>query len=209
MHAKASIRSGRSLVSSVLLIGLFVAGVAFIPRHPAIANIPVNAPIDGYGGGHADDGDHFDALEMPMPVVGTELFIARSVATTCATREAVIAKFLQDESQIGGRTFTIADGLDQRFADVWRARAGAENIAISGIVTHLFFDRGADEWMADVVEFDKAGCAISRTLLPEHALEALFATLAPQDDKFRAGNEASNVNKLPNIRPRAHAISDR
>ena len=185
MRANAFIQSSCSHAASVLLIILCAVGMAFVARQPASANIPKDAPIDGYAHENAGEGDHVEGPDLSTPIVGAELFVGQS--TPCATSGAVIAAFLQDKSEIGGRIFSMADGVGQRFSDIWRARVGAEKIPISGIVTHMFFDRGADEWMADVVELDKTDCAISRTLLPNHALNELFATLMRQDDKFRAG----------------------
>jgi len=199
MRANAFIRSSCSRAASVLLISLCAVGMAFMARHPAIANIPTDAPIDGYANENAGEGDHIEGPDFSMPVVGAELFFGQS--TPCATRGAVIATFLQDKSEIGGRIFSLADSVGQRLSDIWRARVGAEKIPISGIVTHMFFDRGADEWMADVVELDKTDCAISRTLLPNHALNNVFATLMRHDDKFRADFEASNEISSPTFGP--------
>jgi len=55
-----------------------------------------------------------------------------------------------------------------------------------------------------VIEFDKTGCTISRTLLTGDDFNAL-ATLTREDEWFRAGNEVSNETASPDIRVRANA----
>jgi len=206
MRFNAIIRSIGSVVASMLLLSLFGVGMAFTARDPAIANTAMNAAIDGLAEENAGDGDHIDAPNMPKPVVGAELFVGRSGANSCPNRDAVVGQFLQDENEIGGRVFSMAEGMDQRFSDVWRASVGVEEITISGIVTHMFFDRVSDGWTADVVELDKTDCAISRTLLTGDAFNALLATLAREHERFRAGYEASNETSSPDIRVRANAI---
>jgi hypothetical protein len=196
MRSNAFIRWGCSVAASVLLIVLFGLGMAITARHPAIANISMDAAIDGLTGRNAGDGDHIDAPEVPVPVMGAELFFG-SDARACLNRDVVVGHFLQDRSAIGGRVFSLADGMEQRFSNTWRASVGAEKITISGIVAHMFFDRVSDEWTADVVELDQRGCAISRTLLAGDAFNELLATLARQVERFRAGYEASNDTMPP------------
>jgi hypothetical protein len=68
--------------------------------------------------------------------------------------------------QYGGQVVLLEDGLEQSFADQWRREAHIPTVQVSGVVAHVFGDLSGGDWAADVVEFDKAGCAMSRTLVP-------------------------------------------
>ena len=142
----------------------------------AIANI---SPRSAFGAvPNVDDFNHDgDYAAFPEPVMGNELFVGAAATGGCVERDAVAARFLADRDEIGGQVFDFGGDRGQKLADLWRDRTGAGRISVSGIMTHLFFDRSADEWTADQVEFNAAGCAISRTLLPSAAWSELVTHL--------------------------------
>lgn len=114
-----------------------------------------------------DDFTHGTEIDsLPQPVFGAELFFEEGMGTSCMNREQVVDIFLSDQTAFGGRTVTIVEERDQAFADYWRDQLGITKVAVSGVVGHMFMGNGDDNWTIDLVEFDSAGCAMSRTLLP-------------------------------------------
>jgi hypothetical protein len=121
-----------------------------------------------------DVGEGFGVADFPMPASGTDLFIVEDGKATCVDRDQVVGMLLADQGELGGRTVKVADDRMQAFANGWRDRTGLTRIAVSGVVGHIYFDENAAEWTVDVVEFDAAGCAMSRTLLPGTLWSALL-----------------------------------
>jgi hypothetical protein len=176
MAARSVSVTRQSVTPKALAIALGAFALVLAAGSLAVANIPPNTMLDDVPG--IDDVHHdYDETPVPEPVMGDELFIAAAGADGCVDRNAVAAQFLADQAEIGGRTFDFVSGRGQKLADLWRDRTGVGRIAVSSIMTHVFFDRGADEWTADQVEFDAGGCAISRTLLPGAAWAELLTLL--------------------------------
>jgi hypothetical protein len=107
-----------------------------------------------------------DIAEFPAPVASTELFVDQAALDPCMSRQSVVDIFLAEQKSIGGRVVAVDQDREQALAEQWRKAAGAAPVEVSAIVGHIYFDRDATEWMVDVVEFDRAGCAMTRTLLP-------------------------------------------
>ena len=59
----------------------------------------------------------------------------------------------------------LAEGLQQSFSDAWRVKTHVTPVKVSSILVHLF-EGPAEQWVADVIEFDANKCAMSRTLVP-------------------------------------------
>jgi hypothetical protein len=112
-----------------------------------------------------DAGHGIDVADFPIPVMGNDLFVGQNPINSCMSRDRVIDQLLADQTDLGGRTVKVADDRYQAFADIWRDHTGMTQVEISGIVGHIFFDESVEEWTVDVVEFDSAGCAMSRTLM--------------------------------------------
>lgn len=176
MFAKPPCKTTRP--SRLLLVGLSAFVLFLVVGSLAIANIAPHAPLTEDLNGVSASEDHVDANDLPGPVVGATLFLKRQNSPECVDAEAVISTFVEDRNKIGGDIFELREGLGQQFADLWRARTGTGQTAVSRIVAHRFFDRSADEWTVDLVEFDTVGCAMSRTLLPDIAVEGLIALSA-------------------------------
>jgi hypothetical protein len=111
-----------------------------------------------------------------LPVVSTDLFVAKPGQPTagCLSQDAVVDNLTVDTAKYGGNTYVLGDGLDQAFADAWRSQSEVAPVRVSGIVAHIFHDRGSAEWAADVIEIGQNGCAISRTLIPGDEWSALL-----------------------------------
>ena len=113
-----------------------------------------------------DVGAEIEMAGFPMPASGSDLFILEDGKAACIDRDQVVTMLLADQAELGGRTVKVSDDRMQSFADSWRDRTGLRRMAVSGIVGHIFFDENVADWTVDVTEFDAAGCAMSRTLLP-------------------------------------------
>jgi hypothetical protein len=113
-----------------------------------------------------DVGEEFEMAGFPLPASGSDLFIVEDGKAACVDRDQVVSMLLADQAELGGRTVKVTDDRMQSFADTWRDRTGLSHIVVSGVVGHIFFDENDAEWTVDVTEFDAAGCAMSRTLLP-------------------------------------------
>ena len=176
MRAKSVSVTRQSVTPKALVIALCALALVLAAGSLAVANISPHTTLDRIAS--VDDVDHDrDETAFPEPVMGDELFVVAARADGCIDRNVVAAQFLRDQAEIGGRVFDFVGGRSQKLADLWRARTGVDRTVVSGIMTHVFFDRGADEWTADQVEFDAAGCAMSRTLLPSAAWDELFTLL--------------------------------
>jgi hypothetical protein len=113
-----------------------------------------------------DVGEELEMAGFPLPASGSDLFIVEDGKAACVDRDQVVSMLLADQAELGGRTVKVTDDRMQSFADTWRDRTGLSRIVVSGVVGHIFFDENDAEWTVDVTEFDAAGCAMSRTLLP-------------------------------------------
>jgi len=176
MAAKSVTAARQSVTPKLLAIALCALALMLAAGSLAIANISPRSAL-GAVPNVADfdhDGGH---TTFPEPVMGNALFVGGAATGGCVGRDAVAARFLTDRDEIGGQIFDFGGDRGQNLADLWRDRTGAGRILVSGIMTHLFFDRSADEWTADQVEFNAAGCAISRTLLPSAAWNELVTHL--------------------------------
>ena len=144
-----------------LLLDQGQRSVALLPSAPGVLN------------------DFVDEAALPRPVIGDSLFVVDPGSRQCLDRQDVVAQFQSDAAAIGGRTIEISSTSAQAFADRWRDSVSIERTAVSTVIAHLYFDGRIDEWTADLVEIDETGCAMSRTLLPYFALNALFAAVEP------------------------------
>ena len=140
------------IVSCALGLGIAAASLATANYTPAMIQEDFS---------HGDD-----FVDLPIPVIGENLFSGGNSATTCMNRDRVIEIFFADQGTSGGRTVKIVDDQDQAFADYWRDQSGVAGVDISGVIGHVFLDSASAEWTVDLVEFDVAGCAMSRTLVP-------------------------------------------
>lgn len=156
----------KKFLPTTLVVASCAIGLGLAAGSLAIASYAPDAAIDDDFAGISHDATIAD---IPMPVVGDELFFAQNTGTTCMDRDQVINVFHSDQADFGGQTVKIVEGRDQAFADAWRDKTGMDRVAVSGIVGHMFYDNATSEWTVDVVEFDQSGCAMSRTLLPGHA----------------------------------------
>jgi len=92
---------------------------------------------------------------------------------TCVAPEEVLHRFQADQDIMGGKVVMLTDGLQQSFSDAWRVKALVAPVKVSSMLVHLF-EGPADEWVADVIEFDGNRCAMSRTLVPSGAWNELI-----------------------------------
>lgn len=176
MAAKSVTVARQSVTPKLLAIALCALALMLAAGSLAIANISPRSALGAVP--NVDDFDHDgDHTTFPEPVMGNALFVGGAATGGCVGRDAVAARFLADRDEIGGQTFEFVGDRGQRLADLWRDRTGTGRIAVSSTMTHLFFDRSAEEWTADQVEFDAAGCATSRTLLPSAAWSELVTLL--------------------------------
>ena len=149
-------------------------GVGLAAGSLAIANYAPDPAETGYG-----ENEHiFEAADLPMPVMGDELFFAQNNGSVCMDRDAVVSILLADQAAFGGQTVEVISGRDQAFANTWRDQTGMARVAVSGVVGHMFRDGNHGEWTVDVVEFDTDGCAMSRTLVPATAWADLIESSA-------------------------------
>ena len=88
-------------------------------------------------------------------------------ATTaqCIKSEAIASAIAGDQASVGGKTFLLAGGLEQAFADMWRRESDVTPVKVSAVIAHMFKDPASAQILVDVVEFDPRGCALSRTYL--------------------------------------------
>jgi hypothetical protein len=115
------------------------------------------------------DAATIDQDGAPVPVSGpvSQMFaVAFGDKNACLTRDDVVLQLNGQAKEYGGQVVVLEDGLEQSFADQWRREAHVPTVRVSSVVAHLFGDRQDGDWAADVVEFDKTGCAMSRTMVP-------------------------------------------
>lgn len=156
----------KKFLPTTLVVASCALGLGLAAGSLAIASYAPDAAIDEESAGFPHDATIAD---IPMPVVGDELFFAQNTGTACMDRGQVIRVFQEDQADFGGQTVEIVEGRDQAFADAWRDQTGLSRVTVSGILGHMFYDEATSEWTVDLVEFDESGCAMSRTLLPGHA----------------------------------------
>ena len=112
--------------------------------------------------------DEPTTIEAPVSV--TDVF---GTNQSCLAPEDVVHRFQADQNVMGGKVVMLTEGLQQSFSDAWRLKALVAPVKVSSIVAHLF-EGPAEEWAADVIEFDANRCAMSRTLVPSGAWNELI-----------------------------------
>jgi hypothetical protein len=98
---------------------------------------------------------------IPAPINETDVF---GTNQGCLAPEKVLHRFQADQNVIGGKVVLLIDGMQQSFADAWRVKAHVAPVKVSSILAHLF-EGPAEQWAADVIEFDANRCAMSRTIV--------------------------------------------
>ena len=154
------------------ILGAVGASMAVADLAPLSASGLAEAPA--WIGGQPGNDDTAGVI----PVVSNDLFVARdgAPAGACLSQDEVLNNLTLDVAKDGGKTYVLGDGLDQAFANAWRSGASIAPVKVSGIVAHIFHDKGGSEWAADVIEIGADGCAISRTLLPGDQWSSLLKT---------------------------------
>ena len=107
---------------------------------------------------------------LEAPVSYTDVF---GTDQSCLTSEEAVQRFQSEQSVVGGKVVMLAEGLQQSFSDAWRVKAHIAPVRVSSVLAHLF-EGPAEQWAADVIEFDANKCAMSRTLVPGEAWNELI-----------------------------------
>jgi hypothetical protein len=107
----------------------------------------------------------------PAPASGVLLFDETELGAgfdsgreSCVTAARVLGIFAREIEIVGGEIQTLSGRLQQDFADQWRQSAGLAPVDASQVFAHVVPSHDGDA-IADVVEFDTEGCALSRTLI--------------------------------------------
>lgn len=168
----------KTLLPATLVIASCALGVGLAAGSLAIASYAPDAEIDPALVAETNSAIYYgpELAGLPSPVVGDDLFFAQNAGSACMSRDQVVTVFHGDQAEFGGQTLEILPGRDQAFADNWRNQTGVTKVEVSAVVGHMFKD--GDEWTVDVVEFDRSGCAMSRTLLPAPVWTSLVETSA-------------------------------
>lgn len=151
--------------TTVTLAALTAAAASelVIKPHAAVASVDAGEMLDAVT---------IDQDSAPIPVSGSvaDMFAIafgdKGSQNACLSRDQVVIQLQGQAKSYGGQVVVLEDGLEQSFADQWRREVHAPKVKVTGIVAHLFGDRKDGDWSADVIEFDKTGCAMSRTLVP-------------------------------------------
>jgi len=98
---------------------------------------------------------------LQAPVSDTDVFDTNQ---SCLPPEKAVQRFLSEQSAVGGKVVMLAEGLQQSFSDAWRVKTHVTPVKVSSILVHLF-EGPAEQWVADVIEFDANKCAMSRSLV--------------------------------------------
>lgn len=127
---------------------------------------------------HIDDDELMSSLP-PAPVEGVALFTAAEAPAgkACYTRTDVVSVLDTEKARYGGETVMLGDGLEQAFSDAWRYRIKEQPIRVSAVFAHLVTNP-AKERIADVIEIDAKGCALSRTILSGDDWDAILKRAA-------------------------------
>lgn len=159
-----------------IVVATSAAVIAVSVASLALANFPAAGGLSG-----TEDFElEADAVAIPAPVTGVDLFVSSSAAgdvAQCMTLDKVVSSLKGEQAVIGGNVVMLEDGLQQDFADEWRRETGVGRSEVSAVVAHLFED-GQGGGIADVVEFAQDGCAMSRTLLSGQDWTALLRAAA-------------------------------
>jgi hypothetical protein len=107
---------------------------------------------------------------LQAPVSDTDVFDTNQ---GCLAPEKAVQRFQSEQSVAGGKLVMLAEGLQQSFSDAWRVKTHVTPVKVSSILVHLF-EGPAEQWVADVIEFDANKCAMSRTLVPGEAWNELI-----------------------------------
>jgi hypothetical protein len=112
--------------------------------------------------------EHEGEPSLPSPVTGADLFTVSGGAVeapaACMPAEQILGVFALDVEAVGGEILALSGGLEQDFADQWRAAVGMNPVDVSQVYAHVVPAEDGDA-IVDVVEVDGEGCALSRTLL--------------------------------------------
>jgi hypothetical protein len=117
---------------------------------------------------------------MPAPPASGTPLLENTTAAACLTTDRMVASFEADKAMYGGELVLLADGLEQSFADTWRREVDAESVTVSTVIAHTLTSADGDQ-LVDVVEFDKSGCALSRTILSGGDWSMLLETAAGRE----------------------------
>jgi hypothetical protein len=98
---------------------------------------------------------------LQAPVNDTDVFDTNQ---SCLAPEKAVQRFQSEQSVAGGKVVMLAEGLQQSFSDAWRVKTHVTPVKVSIVLAHLF-EGPAEQWVADVIEFDANKCAMSRTLV--------------------------------------------
>jgi hypothetical protein len=119
-------------------------------------------------------GDLSNGLDEPAsleaPVSDIDVFDTNQ---RCVAPEDAVQHFQSEQSAVGGKVVMLAEGLQQSFSDAWRVKTHLTPVKVSSVLAHLF-EGPAEQWAADVIEFDANKCAMSRTLVPGEAWNQLI-----------------------------------
>jgi len=107
---------------------------------------------------------------LEAPVSDIDVFETNQ---SCLAPEDAVRHFQSEQSAVGGKVVMLAEGLQQSFSDAWRVKTHVTPVKVSSILAHLF-EGPAEQWAADVIEFDANKCAMSRTLVPGEAWNELI-----------------------------------
>jgi hypothetical protein len=111
-----------------------------------------------------------EPASLPAPVSDTDVFDANQ---GCLAPSEAVRRFQSERSAVGGKVVMLVEGLQQSFSDAWRLQVHVAPVKVSSVLAHLF-EGPAEEWVADVIEFDAKQCAMSRTLVPGDAWNELI-----------------------------------
>jgi hypothetical protein len=119
----------------------------------------------GLAGGVSASARANDIVPTPAPL-SYDLVAEFGTKAGCVPLATVTRLMLRDQRELGGRTITLADGMDQAFADQWRHMAHLAPVTVKMVLAHGFaVGRAPSDVLIDTVEFNEQGCAISRTFL--------------------------------------------
>lgn len=154
-----------AIVVSMLLGGLAAVSVATAAFHPSADLATLDTPT-----GH---GAEAERLMLPLPVSSDILFVEQGYGATCLKQDEVVDLLSVELRAVGGQIIEVEKSFYPAFAEKWRHSTFLPPVRISGVIGHLF--PIADGWMVDLVEFDLKGCAVTRTLIGDEALEFLLS----------------------------------
>ena len=119
-----------------------------------------------------------DIVPTPTPP-SYDLVTEFGTKSECVPFVTVMHQMLLDQGKVGGKTLALTKGMEQAFADQWRAMAHMPAVKVKLVLAHGYATGPApSDVVIDTVEFDDHGCAISRTLLKSAAWDAILHGVA-------------------------------